>query len=78
MASDQDKFLSLKKEKGGNVTFGDKASTKIVGKHTISLGNGRTKEENVLLIEDLSIIFSVSSKCVTKDTLSPSTPENVR
>jgi hypothetical protein len=32
MTGDQSKFLVLKREKGGNVTFGNDDSTKIIGK----------------------------------------------
>jgi hypothetical protein len=43
MTGDQNKFLILKEEKGGSITFGDNSSTRIVGKGTISLDNGKTK-----------------------------------
>jgi hypothetical protein len=32
------KFLKLKREKGGSVSFGDNKSTKIIGKGKVSLG----------------------------------------
>jgi hypothetical protein len=41
----------LKKENGGNATFGDKDSTRIVGKGIVSIDNGETKTKNVLCIE---------------------------
>ena len=53
MTGDQNKPISLKKEKGGNATFGDNVSSKIVGKGTISVGNEKDKARNVSLIEDL-------------------------
>jgi hypothetical protein len=43
----------LTEEKGGSVTFGDKASIRIVGKGTVSLDNGKTKTQNVLYVEGL-------------------------
>ena len=43
MIGDHNKFLSLKKEKGGSVSFGDNASTKTVGKGSVILGDERTK-----------------------------------
>jgi hypothetical protein len=46
----QTKFLTSKEEKGGSVTFGDNASTSIVGKGTIILDNGKTKTHNVLYV----------------------------
>ena len=46
-------FLNFKEEKGGNVYFGDNGSTKIIGKGTVSLGNKKTKEENVFLVENM-------------------------
>jgi hypothetical protein len=64
MTGDQNKFLSLKKENKGKVTFGDDVSAKILGKGTISLGNDKTKEENVLLVENLKPnLLSVSQTC---------------
>jgi hypothetical protein len=38
MIGDQRKFVILKK-KGGNVTFGDESSTKILGKGIVNLGS---------------------------------------
>jgi hypothetical protein len=64
MREDQSKFLTLKEEKGGNVTFGDNGSTRIVGKGTISLDNGKTKTPNALYVEGLkNNIISVSQMC---------------
>ena len=53
MTRDNNKFLIENKEKGGSFTFGDNAFAKVVGKGTVSLGNVRTKVENILLVEDL-------------------------
>jgi hypothetical protein len=52
MTGDQRKFVSLKK-KGGNVTFGDDSSTKILGKGIVNLGSENVKAGKVLLVEDL-------------------------
>ena len=43
MIGDKSRFLVLKKEKGGNATFGNDGSAKIIGKWSISLGNERAK-----------------------------------
>jgi hypothetical protein len=43
MTLDQKKFLTLKDEKGGNFTFGDNASTRIIGKGTLVLIMERLK-----------------------------------
>ena len=51
MKGDHTKFLTLKEEKWGNVTFGDNASARIIGKGTVSLDNGKTKTQNVLYVE---------------------------
>jgi hypothetical protein len=60
---DQSKFVSLKK-KGGNVTFGDDSSTKILGKGIVNLGSENVKERKVLLVEDLKHnLLSVSKIC---------------
>ena len=64
MTRDQNKFLSLKKEKKGNVTFGDDVCAKILGKGTMSLGNDKIKAKNVLLVENLKPnLLSVSQTC---------------
>lgn len=62
---DQNKFISIKIEKGGSVTFGDNyVSAKIVGKGTFSLYNEKYKGENVFLVEDLKHnLLSVSQMC---------------
>ena len=64
MTGDQRKFLKLKKKGKGKVTFGDNMSAKILGKGTVSLGNNKTKEEDVLLVENIKPnLLSVSQTC---------------
>ena len=53
MKRDQTKFLTLKEENKGNVTFGDNTTTRIDGKGTLSLDSGNTKIDNVLYVEGL-------------------------
>jgi hypothetical protein len=53
MTGNQNKFITLKEEKGGNVTFGYNVSTRMVGKCVVSLDNGKTKTHNVLYVEGL-------------------------
>jgi hypothetical protein len=61
MTGNKDKFLDLKKQKG-KVTFGDNASSNILGKGTVSLG--KDKSRNVLLVDKLNpILLSVSQTC---------------
>ena len=43
MTVDQTNFLTLKKEKIGNFTFQDNASTNIVGKGIVSVNDGNIK-----------------------------------
>jgi hypothetical protein len=63
MTGDQSKFVSLKK-KGGNFSFGDDSSTKILGKGTIKLGSENVKAGKVLLVEDLKHnLLSVNKIC---------------
>jgi hypothetical protein len=50
MTRDQSKFVILKK-KGGNVTFGDDSSTKILGKGIVNIGSENVKAGKVLLVE---------------------------
>jgi hypothetical protein len=52
MTGDKDRFLTLRKERDGSVSFGNDDSTKIIGKCTVRIGKKNTKEENVLLVED--------------------------
>jgi hypothetical protein len=54
MTGDQIKFLKLKKKGKGKVTFGDNMSSKILGKGNVGLGNNKTKEEYVLLVENIN------------------------
>jgi hypothetical protein len=64
MTGDKDMFLTLRKERYGPVSFGNDDSAKIIGKGTTIIGNKNTKEENVLLVEDMKHnILSVSQMC---------------
>jgi hypothetical protein len=64
MTGDQSKFLKLNKKGKGKVTFGDNMSAKILGKGTVSLGNNKTKAEDVLLVENIKPnLLSVSHTC---------------
>jgi hypothetical protein len=64
MTRHQNKFLTLKEEKGGSVTIGHNAYTRIVGKGSISLDNGKTKTQNVLYVEGLKDnLISVIQMC---------------
>jgi hypothetical protein len=63
MTGDQRKFISLKK-KGGNVTFGDDSSTKILGKGIVNIGSENVKAGKVLLVEYLKHnLLNVSKIC---------------
>jgi hypothetical protein len=64
MTGDRDMFLTLRKERDGSVSFGNDDSAKIIGKGTVRIGNKNTKEENVLLVEDMKHnLLSVSQMC---------------
>jgi hypothetical protein len=64
MTEDQSKFLKLNKKGKGKVTFGDNMSAKILGKGIVSLGNNKTKAEDVLLVENIKLnLLSVSETC---------------
>ena len=70
MTGDKIFFPNLKKGKGGNFTFANDVSTKIVGKCTVSLGNAKTKAQNVLLVENMKHnLLSVSQMCDQGHTL---------
>jgi hypothetical protein len=63
MTGDQRKFVSLKKN-GGNFTFGDDSSTKILGKGIVKLGSENVKVGKVILVEDLKHnLLSVNKIC---------------
>jgi len=53
MTIDKNNFISISKEKDGNVTSGDNGSAKIVGKCTMILINGKGKAQNTLYVEGL-------------------------
>jgi hypothetical protein len=53
MTGDRDKFLTLREERDGSVSFGNDDSSKIIGKGTVRIGNKNEKTENVLLVEDM-------------------------
>ena len=63
MTRDPNKFISLKRNKKGKVTFGDNLSSKIIGKGTVALRD-KMKAENVLLVKNLKPnLLSVSQTC---------------
>jgi hypothetical protein len=78
MRGNEGKFITLTKKDKGKVTFGDNVSAKILGKGTISLGNKKNKEENVLLVENLKPNLLSISQTVIKDIYSFFTPKNVK
>jgi hypothetical protein len=64
MTCDKDMFLTLRKERDGSISFGNDDSTKIIGKGIVRIRNKNTKEQNVLLVEDMKHnILSVSQMC---------------
>jgi hypothetical protein len=64
MTGGKNRFMTLKKEQDGSVSFGNDNSSKIIGRGTINLGSKDAKEENVLLVEDMKHnLLSVSQMC---------------
>jgi hypothetical protein len=64
MTGDRDKFLTLRKERDVSVSFGNDDPTKMIGKGTVRIGNKNTKEENVMLVEDMKHnLIIVSQMC---------------
>jgi hypothetical protein len=64
MTNDKSKFLLLKENKSGGVTFGNDAPRKIRGKGLVSLSNGRSKAQDVLFVDGLNHnLLSVSQIC---------------
>ena len=70
MTRDKVNFLKFKEERGGNVYFGDNGTTKIIAKGRVTLGNQRTKANNVFLVENMKHnILSVIQMCDQGHTL---------
>jgi hypothetical protein len=64
MTGDRDRFLTLRKERDGSVSFENDNLATIIGKDTVRIGNKNTKAENVLLVEDMKHnLLSVSQMC---------------
>jgi len=64
MKGDEDRFLTLRKGRYGSVSFGNDNLARIIGRGEIRIRNKDTKEENVLLVEDMKHnIISVSQMC---------------
>jgi hypothetical protein len=53
MTCDKDRFLTLKKERDGSVSFGNDNSSMIIGKGTVKLGSKDATAENVLLVKNM-------------------------
>jgi hypothetical protein len=53
MTGDKDRFLTLSKERDGLVSFGNDNSTTIIGRGTVKIVSKDSKEETVLLVEDM-------------------------
>jgi hypothetical protein len=64
MTGDKKKFLTLKKEQDGSVSFGNDNSSRIIGKGIVKLGSKYAKEKNVLLVEYMKHnLLSLSQMC---------------
>jgi hypothetical protein len=64
MKCDEDRFLTLRKERDGSISFGNNDSVRIIGRSTVRIGNKDTNAENVLLVEDMkNNILSVIQMC---------------
>jgi hypothetical protein len=50
MTGDRDKFITLRKERNGSVSFGNDNSAKIIGEGAVRIGNKNKKAQNVLLV----------------------------
>ena len=64
MTGDKDRFMTLKKERYGSVSFGNDNSSKIIGNGIVKLRSKDATTENVLLVKDMKHnILSVSKIC---------------
>jgi hypothetical protein len=63
MTTDRSKCITLKRNEG-NFTFVDNGNSKIVGKGTLNIDNGKDKVEKVICVENLKHnLLSVSHMC---------------
>jgi hypothetical protein len=70
MAGDKDRFITLKKERDGSISFGNDHSAKIIGRGIVNLRRKYAKEENVLFVEDMKQnLLCVSQVCDQGHTL---------
>jgi hypothetical protein len=70
MTGDKDIFVTLKKERGGSISFFNDNSTKIIGKGIVKLGRKNSMAENVLLVENMKHnMLRVSQMCDKGHTL---------
>jgi hypothetical protein len=64
MIGDEDRFLTLRKERDGSFSFGNDDSARIIGRGMVRIRNKDTKVENVLIVEDMKHhLLSVSHMC---------------
>jgi hypothetical protein len=64
MTGDRNKFLILRKERDGSVSFENDDLAKIIGKGIVRIGKKNEKAENVLLVEDMKHnLLSASQMC---------------
>jgi hypothetical protein len=61
MTGDEDRFLTLRKERYESGAFGNDDLARIIGRGIVRIGNKDTKAYNVILVEDMKHnILSVS------------------
>jgi hypothetical protein len=64
MTGDRDKFLTLRKERNGPISFENDNSAKIIGEGTVRIGNKNRKAQNVVLVEYMKHnLLSVIQMC---------------
>ena len=64
MTGDRRKFVSLKENKVGTVSFGNDGSSNVIGSSTVTLGSKDVIAKNVLLVENMNHnLLSVGKMC---------------
>jgi hypothetical protein len=64
MTGEKNRFLTLKKEQDGSISFGNDNSTRIIGRGIVNLGSKDAKAQKFLLVEDMkNNLLSVSQMC---------------
>ena len=70
MIGDRNKFVSLKEENDGTISFGNDGSSNVIGSSTVTLRSKDVIEKNFLLVENMNHnLLSVGQMCDQRHTM---------